>query len=130
MIRNDDSNFLLFIEPNIEDKSEEPVVDELVTILMLAIQDAKKGVSNYSRTEDKEVWFKEGTGYKGVHHNCDGACSANYDLLLPNGMITNTLAIHYLKYFRKAIPESDFKKLQELQRFYGRVDARIPLSRW
>jgi hypothetical protein len=45
-------------------------------------------------------------------------------------LITNTLALHYLAWFRKAIPEADFKKLEELQRFYGRVDTRIPLNAW
>ena len=125
MHRDDDSRFLLFIEPTIEQRSEIPMDDEYVQLMRMVVNDAQFCVSNYDEPGVPEVKTRirrDGAPlrYKGVHTNCDDIQSANYDLLLPNGMVTNTLCIHYLRFYRVAIPISDWKKLEELQRFYGR----------
>lgn len=130
MHREDDSVFLLYIEPKIEEKSETPTFDHLNKILMVAIQDSIQGAASYSNTDPNvQPTFSRGTQYRGVHECCDGAESANYDLYLPNGMITNTLALHYVTWFRKAIPATEMKKLEELERYYGKVNIQRP-GKW
>jgi hypothetical protein len=119
MHRDDNSKFLLYIEPPLDKKTTLPVVDEYVTVLRMAIQDGKEGVANYSSVDD-EPTFKAGVGYRGVHTTECGEMSNNHDYLLENGMITNSLGPYYLMYYREAIPESDLKKLAELCRFFGR----------
>ena len=121
MQRDDKSKFLLFIEPTLEQKASIPMDDEYITLLRMAMNDAKLGASNYDEPGVPEPVFREGSRYKGVHTNCDGIQSSNYDLLLPNGMVTNSLCIHYMRFYRLAIPTSDWDKLTELQRYYGRA---------
>lgn len=121
MQRNDSSRFLLFIEPTNEQRSGAPIDDEYTMLLREAMSMAKMGTSNYDSPKDEEPWFKEKSRYSGEHRNCDDTMSTNYDLLLPNEMITNSLAVYYLMWYRMAIPASDWEKLKELQRFYGRI---------
>lgn len=124
MHREDKSNYLLFIEPKIEQKSVVPVNDELVKIMRIALNDAVKGSSSYSNLTDTGT-FTIGNAYRGVHHNCDGVASDNQDYALGNGMITNSLAVHYLTWFRDAIPESEFAKLRDLEKFYGKSTIKL-----
>lgn len=131
MHRADNSSFLLYIEPKIEDKSETPVFDEYDRVLRLAMQDAIPGCANYSDEGDEvEVRFAKECSYRGVHTNCDGTTSSSQDYLLPNGMVTNSLCIYYLNWFRKAIPATEMAKLDELMRFYGKVDVPAIEKKW
>jgi DNA-directed RNA polymerase subunit H (RpoH/RPB5) len=121
MHRNDKSAFLLYIEPKIEQKSLLPMEDEYTVLMRMALEDSKLGRANYNDPGVPEVNFKEGFGWKGWHTNCDGVRSSNQDYLLPNGLVTNSLCVHYLLFYRAAIEVHDWDKLKELQKFYGRV---------
>lgn len=124
MHRVDNSKFLLYIEPKIEDKSEQPENDEIAMVLRLALADAKKGSANYTDLDDLHGKFTEGSGYKGWHTCCDGTKSSNWDYQLKNGMITNSLCVHYVMWFRKAIPQEDWLKIEKIQQLYGRVQSQ------
>jgi hypothetical protein len=63
--------------------------------------------------------FRGGSGYKGTHRTECGERSSNTDHLLENGMITNSLAPFYLKWYRYSIPETEMKKVLQLKEFYG-----------
>lgn len=117
MQRTNDNTFLLFIEPKREQKSVTPVNDMLTEIMELAFKKAIKGSSNYHRP-DEPIRFRAGGGKMGVHRTECGEKSTNNEYLLENGMITNSLCIFYLKYYREAIPESEINKVLELIKFY------------
>lgn len=117
MHRQDDSNYLLFIEPKLEDKLIEPIEDELTSLMEMALSRSKEGVSNYSSLSDKST-FRTGPGYKGRHITDCGVKSSNNDYLLENGMITNSLATFYLRWYRYSIPISEMLKIQKLKQYY------------
>jgi len=129
MHRDDKSKFLLYIEPNMEDKLVNPIEDGLTKLMEMALSKAKSGTAGYSRLDDlgdgfdfngrKLPSFREGSGYKGTHTAPCGERSSNNDYLLENGMITNSLAPFYLKWYRFSIPENDMLKLKELSKFYN-----------
>lgn len=121
MVRADDSKFLLYIEPTHDQRSADPVNDEYTQILRLAMSEARKGTANYSDVGKEEV-FSEGHGYRGWHTCSDGTFSDNHDYQLPNGLITNSLCIHYLTWYRSAVSHHDWEKLDGLMRHYGRVN--------
>lgn len=117
MERIDNSKFLLYIEPNSKYKSEIPVNDELTGIMTLALSEAQFGCSNYNRVNAKETFMGK-YGYKGIHITDCGKCSDNYDYLLKNGMITNSLCVFYLQYYREVIPQSELDKVKNLLNYY------------
>jgi len=97
MIAEEDTH-ILFIEPKKWNK--EPVIDGYTRRMVAAVRLAKKG------------------GYYMGYHTCycgaeDGAC----DLFLPNGQITNSLALHYLMYHREDVPAYEIYKVSKLE--YG-----------
>ena len=117
MERLDNPKFLLFIEPNKEQKSFTAINAELVEVMKLAFGRSVRGVSNYSRV-DEAPHFRKGSGKMGVHKTDCGQKSTTNDYLLENGMITNSLCVFYLEYYREAIPESEMKKIVDLIHFY------------
>lgn len=106
MHRIDNSRFLLYIEPKAEQKSKEPIDDEISKTVKMCFDNAKSGIADYSDLES-DGNFCEGCGYKGWHTVDCGEHSNNKDYLLGNGMITNSLCVFYLRYYRNAIPETD-----------------------
>ncbi len=118
MHREDDSLYLLYIEPTKEQKSQEPIEDELVSLLETALEEAKEGTAWYSNLEDKGENFREGSGYRGVHRTECGERSSNKEYLLKNGMITNSLASFYLCWYRDAIPQTEMNKIEQLKKYY------------
>ena len=123
MHREDTSLYLLYIEPKLEDKLQEPIEDELVSLVEMALSKAKKGASFYNNKHnngliDGRPAFSEGVAFKGVHRTLCGEISNNCDYLLENYMITNSLAPFYLRWYRNSIPESEMIKLKKLQDFY------------
>lgn len=132
MHRDDKSKYLLYIEPKKEDKLKEPINDELTELMEMALSKAKKGAANYSDTNDNGVeyewtWngksmmipsFHTNTAYRGFHRTECGERSTNRDYQLENGMITNSLAPFYLRWYRYSIPENDMLKIKELADFY------------
>ena len=117
MHRIDNSRFLLYIEPCSEAKSLTPVNDEITQIMELALSEAVSGVASYSKMNIPE-WFEKGNGWRGSHCSDCGERSDNQDYLLKNGMITNSLCVFYLQYYRDSIPESEMNKVKELVEFY------------
>jgi len=117
MNRIDNSKFLIYIEPRKEEKLETPINDEIVEIMKIAFSESEIGAANYSHIGDKEV-FTTG-GWKGWH-TCDcGEQSTGHDYLLKNGMITNSLCVFYLQYYRNSIPKSEMDKVMKLVLFYS-----------
>jgi hypothetical protein len=117
MQRIDNTCFLLFIEPKKEEKLEIPLDDELSQIMKVALTEAKRGKSNYSKMNEMPYFF-ECRGYKGYHGTDCGERSFPADYLLKNGMITNSLAVFYLRYYRNAIPESEMEKVMKVVTYY------------
>lgn len=64
--------------------------------------------------------FQKKTHYMGVHTctalDC-GERSSAYDILLPNNMITNSLAYHYVVYHSDEIPSGEWLKLDQLKQY-------------
>lgn len=118
MHREDDSKYLLYIEPPVSAKSEESVEDDLTNIIDRAIEKAISGGANYSDTDphDEREHFEVDSGWRGVHVTACGKVSDNKDYLLENGMITNSLAPYYVRYYRDYILSlpTEKKKLEEL----------------
>lgn len=113
MHRIDNSRFLLYIEPKADQKSNEPTIDEISKTVERCLEISKKGVSDYSDTES-DGEFQIDNAFRGCHTTNCGERSDNHDYLLGNGMITNSLCVFYLQYYREAIPESEMNKVLEL----------------
>ena len=113
MHREDESRFLLYIEPKAEQKSKEPINDEITKIVETCFNKAKSGAADYSNLESKGK-FTEGSGWRGWHTVDCGERSGSRDYLLGNGMITNSLCVFYLQYYRDAIPVKEMDKILEL----------------
>ena len=52
--------------------------------------------------------------YRGTHKTLCGIRSSNRDYICPNGMITNSLMVHYVEFHRDKVPESEIKKLKNM----------------
>ena len=117
MHREDNSNYLLFIEPSALDKLKEPINDELTDLIEMALSKAKLGTSRYSSLDDRGT-FRQGSGFKGTHLTECGERSSNVDYLLENEMITNSLAAFYLRWYRYSISEKEMVKVLKLKDFY------------
>lgn len=118
MHREDDSKYLLYIEPKASEKLDEPVDDELTELMEMALSKAKSGSSRYMIRSDQGS-FSNNNAWRGSHRTECGERSSNTDYLLENGMITNSLAPFYVKWYRYSIPESEMKKLEKLREFYN-----------
>jgi len=125
MHRNDKSRFLLYIEPKKEEKLKVPINDELTELMEMAMRKSTEGAANYSDINDVVGKFKKGNGWKGDHGTDCGECSSNHDYLLNNGLITNSLSVFYVKYYRNSIHENDWIKLKQLGDYYD-VDIQLP----
>lgn len=123
MNRIDNSKFLLFIEPNKKEKLKIPVNDTTTEIMKIAMEEASIGIANYSDIGVKET-FRNCSGYKGFHTTSCGINSNNHDYLLANGMITNSLCVFYLQYYRNSIPKSEMSKVEELISFYTEPEMK------
>lgn len=114
MHREDDSNYLLYIEPTKEEKLIVPIDDYIVKAIEKAIERSKPGIADYYDLDDKGDFFGYDDAYKGWHTTDCGEKSSNNDYLLENGMITNSLAPFYLRYYRNSIPEKEMNKVLKL----------------
>jgi hypothetical protein len=116
MHREDNSKYLLYIEPAVEKKSAQPVDDEWTRLVEAELAMAKEGAADYGNPDDQGTFF-EG-GWRGVHRTACGESGGNHDYLLSNGMITNKLAAFYLRWYREAIPASEWRKLKHLAQYH------------
>ena len=119
--REGDSNYFMFIEPAASKKSAQPVNDKLTESLQAALAVSEAGTSRYTDLHDKKGTFfppgSSGSTYRGFHISEDGATSDTVDYRLPNGFITNSLCLHYVRYYRSEIPPSEMKKLHALHEY-------------
>lgn len=113
MNRTDNSKYLLYIEPKASQKSAQPVDDDITAIVKKCLYEAAIGTAPYSDLND-DGQFRQGDGWRGYHRTDCGKCSSANDYLLYNGMITNSLCVFYLRYYRDVIPDSEMKKVHEL----------------
>lgn len=141
MHRNDNSIFLLYIEPKKEEKLSTPINDELTQLLEMALLRAEKGAADYQNKMDnnpvvkmslknhnrekmlelqKNGYFSKNVMYRGFHQTDCGKLSSCCDYRLENGMITNSLAPFYLRWYRNSISENDMNKILKLKKFYGK----------
>lgn len=95
MIRLDD-NLLLFIEP--EHTVELPGVEDELTAKMKRL---------FERARVCESWM-------GFHRCRCGCHSTASNYMLPGGLITNSLCVHYLEFHRSEVPESELAKLRAI----------------
>jgi hypothetical protein len=124
MVRNDTSKFLLYIEPKASEKLKSPIIDDVTKLIDHAFGKAVSGSASYSDINDLESFRVKG-GWRGWHTCDDGEDSDNHDYLFENGMITNSLCIHYIMWFRNSIGYNDWIKLQKLGEYYG-IKILIP----
>ncbi len=101
-----DKNGLLFIEPH-GPASATPVVDGYTQRMTAALVQAVKGTGTGRQ-------FRPGSGYRGWHNCSCGAMSSNCNYLLSNGMVTNSLCVHYLASHRAAVPAAELRKVAAL----------------
>ena len=121
MKRDDSSMFLGYIHPNPRNRQIKPIDDALTDLVTRALKEGIPGVSNYDCPKGSltEVSFLEGVRFKGSHHVGDGAISDTCDYKLKTGHITNSLLVHYVRFYRKDITENDHGKLKALGEAYG-----------
>ena len=124
--RADKTKYFLFIEPDPSQKSAQPVNDDLTASLQAAMQQAVKGTSHYANLRDKGESFQTANdgSYRGMHFAADGQVSDTYDYLLPNGFITNSLCVHYVQYYRQALPKTELNKLRALHEYMKKNPAK------
>jgi hypothetical protein len=105
----DIENAILYIEPK-EEKIHTP--EKLIEYdwLKYLYGNALYGTSSYVGS------FFLFSRYLGVHRCKCGAVSESCDYLFSNNMYTNSLCMHYLEWHFHEIPESEFKKLDQLKR--------------
>jgi len=118
MHRNDDSNYFLYIEPSIKEKSIEPIDDVYTEAIQWAFDAAESGSAYYSNLNDRGHAFSIGCGWRGIHQNCDDAYSSSNDYRLSNGYITNSLCVHYVRWFRNSIQGHNLEKLETIKNLY------------
>lgn len=124
MHREDNSKYFLFIEPDSTKKAAQPVQDELTDSLAAAMAQSEKGTSDYSNLRCQGKFNKSGGGYRGFHFSEDGQVSDVVDYLLPNGLITNSLALHYVRFYRSELPQTEQRKLKDLHKFMQDHDKK------
>lgn len=117
MHREDNSKYLLFIEPSEDSKSIVPTEDKYVTFLENLLKVSPTGASSYDDLSDMGGSFLKGSEYKGFHRTACGEFSSNCEHLLPQGFITNSLAAFYLKWYRDSIPAIEMAKVTQLYDF-------------
>lgn len=94
-MHNVSCEYLLQIEPK-NLRTKVPVDDELT-----------------KKMENLLAQATEGIHYRGFHLCCCGELSGSCDLLVSN-YITNSLAVHYLRWHRGEVPESEIQKLRNI----------------
>lgn len=96
-MHNTSKKYLLQIHPELP-KTEFPVDDFLTRRMEIFLDNAAKGSS-----------------YRGFHA-CTGCgeMGGSSDLVIEDGYITNSLAVHYLRWHRPEIPKSEIDKLTDL----------------
>ena len=96
MIKLEDKYFMM-IEPTSE-KCSEPIDDDIT-------KKAKKIKSMIVKINR----------FRGIHTSACGEHSDNRDHICPNGMITNSLMVHYIECHRDEVPQTEIDKLNAMK---------------
>jgi len=119
--------FLLFIEPA-GSASNEPVIDEATRLMAAALNVADVGGGLSILIHGGK--FRYGMGYRGTHScNC-GARSTAHDMLLPDGTVTNSLAVHYLACHRTEVPLEMLERVLGLQGEAEPTAEQLQVKTW
>lgn len=133
MHRNDDSNYFLYIEPILEEKSIIPIYDDYTSAVSWAFIESTPGAiygySDLDSNGDRRD-FHIDASWRGVHENCDGHRSTNHDYLLKNGYITNSLCVHYVTWFRTSIIGHNLEKLEKLKLWWSLYHTRDSINKY
>ena len=116
MLKTDNPNYLLYIEPSLKEKTDKPCLDEWVELLILALRTAKTGCA--IEKIGQKVMFDENIRYRGVYKTECGESSKTYEYFLENGIITNTLCKYYMIWYRNSIPDSEWIKLRKTAEYF------------
>lgn len=100
--------YFLQIEPDRDAKPCGPIDDDITKAVKYILSCAEAG-----------------TRYRGFHVTKCGQASGSQDLILPNGMITNSLALYYIRFYRHAIPEEEFKKIADIREKIDPMNLRV-----
>jgi len=95
---------ILFMEPQLQ-RLNNPILDELTINL------ATLFVNNVARGTIGAESFEENIFSLGMHECKCGRLSQSTDYLLHDGLMTNSLCVHYLAYHRNEISESEINNL-------------------
>jgi len=101
----DRDDLLLFVEPRTP-AVKSPVVDELTRRVAYALSTSEGGILVKGRIIPGR--------YRGTHTCECGARSSNQDYLTKTGLITNSLAPHYVAYHRNSLVSSEIAKANAL----------------
>lgn len=103
-----DLTTLLYIEPSGK-RSTNPVLDDITKKMTAALRRyVDTGVLSVycAGSEHESALFTADVVTKGSHRcACGHGWSSNYDYVLIDGSITNSMAIHYLAYHRNECPQ-------------------------
>ncbi len=105
---------LLYVEPQLQ-PTRAPVLDGLTRKMTAAFRAGRP----------------EGRASYGIHVCRCGAESSNRDFILPSGLTTNSLCVHYLAHHRAEVPPSELEKVARLDQ--GEVRPRkteLSGARW
>jgi hypothetical protein len=89
-----DPEHILFIHPK-NRKPSTPINDEVTKTIEYLFSNATE----------------YGSRFRGFHMCICGKHSDNVNYMLPNGMVTNSLCIHYIRDHRDEVPQKDIDKL-------------------
>jgi hypothetical protein len=88
---------LLYLNPK-HRKRRAPIIDRLTRKITAAYRQA-------------ESWLT----HVGEHYCSCGAVSSNWDMVLPNGLITNSLCIHYVALHRRELSVRELQLVRALR---------------
>lgn len=102
--------YLLMIEPQ-STMPVEPINDRLTEI-----------------AEEVFETVTRGNQYRGSHECICGERSGSWDLILPNGVITNSLMVHYIRDHHHEVPETETHKLREFSHNFRHDNRSVVLQ--
>lgn len=119
-------NSLLYIEPSAR-VSRHPLIDRYTRKMTAAFKQAREGpryrslsITGTQDLQKPETVTPQKDIERGWHTCACGAPSSNCDYFLPNGMQTNSLAVHYLAWHRDDVPQVELDKVNGLP--YGEAE--------
>lgn len=126
-----DPRHLLFIEPKTRGSSQ-PLIDSATRKMVAAYRMSAPGTVTPAPFRTRPGLVRDESGpftskedavlrsFLGIHVCICGARSRNYDFFLPNGMLTNSLCVHYLACHRAEVPLDQLATVEAFE--YGEAE--------